>query len=260
MKKRSAFRLWLALLACMAMLMSSMSFAAATSGCQHVTMPDHSMVWYEGFENGMPAGWQTLDQDGDGYNWAFVKTSDLLWNTIFTDKSCDGEGLAVSASYLNDIYTALTPDNWLILPVQRIGEDYQLTFRYCAQDPFYPDTFGVFVSTNIAEPLNTASYVQLGSDYTTEDTYQTLTVDLSQYQNQEILIAVRHYNSYDQFIIDLDCFAMWGKGAFTPPIPSPSLPAVPKTGDESHVVLWACLMILSTIGLVAAGRKFKKAF
>lgn len=201
----------------------------------------------------MPAGWQTLDQDGDGYNWAFVKSNELIWHT--QSQSCDGNGLAVSTSFIKETVTALNPDNWLILPVQEIGKDDQLSFRYKTLDPNWPDTFGIFVSTNIAEPLNTASYVQLGSDYTMNGVYRTLNVDLSQYQNQKILIAVRHYNSYDRFVINLDCFAMWKKDAYIP-----SGPAVPKTGDESHLVLWACLMTLSAIGLVVAGKKAKSTF
>lgn len=253
MKKSFAFRMLMLLLASMTMLMSSMCCASAAGSCPHINMPGYSMSWYEGFENGMPAGWQTLDQDGDGYNWAFVKSNESIWHT--QSPSCDGNGLAVSTSFNNETMIALNPDNWLILPVQEIGKDDLLTFRYKALDPGWPDTFGVFVSTNIAEPLNTASYVQVGSDYTADGAYQTLGVDLSQYQNQEILIAVRHYNSYDQFVLDLDCFTMWKKDANIP-----SSPAVPKTGDESHLVLWACLMTLSAIGLVVAGKKSKSTF
>ena len=47
------------------------------------------------------------------------------------------------------------------------------------------------------------------------------------------------------------------------PVPQPSAPTAPtapKTGDESNIALWACLMTLSAIGLVVVGKKFKKAF
>ena len=51
-----------------------------------------------------------------------------------------------------------------------------------------------------------------------------------------------------------------GGGDPVPQPGAPTAPTAPKTGDESNLALWACLMTLSAIGLVVVGKKFKKAF
>ena len=228
--------------------------AFAQAACQHTSMPGYEMIWYEGFEEaGTPAGWQTLDLDGDGYNWAFMQHDDVLWGMTCLNMQCEGDGLAISASFINETMTELTPDNWLILPVQDIGKDYHLTFRVQAQDDDYAnDCFGVYVSADVDHPLDTSSYVQLGGDYMTPVDYETIDIDLSAYEGERILIAIRHYNSYDQFVMDFDCFAMWGKEGYTGSAP---VGALPRTGDDASLALWVCLLAAAGVGMIARRRR-----
>ena len=242
------------LAAVLLLLMSVLSCACAQAACQHTSMPGYDMIWYEGFEGaGMPSGWQTLDQDGDGYNWERVHQDDSLWGTSFLGMQCDGDGLAVSASYINENGLRLTPDNWLILPVQDIGRDYHLTFRVQAQDDNYSDDcYGVFVSTDVSHPLDTSSYVQLGSDALSPDDYETVDIDLSAYEGKQILIAIRHYNSYDMFVMNFDCFTMWGMKDEAAAVSAADLP---QTGDSSSLALWGALLALTGAGMMVARKR-----
>ena len=109
---------------------------------------------------------------------------------------------AVSFSYISDGETyeySLTPDNWLISPkvtLPATGADFHYTYMNLAAD--YPDHIGIFVSTTNTDP----SSFTLLEQYTAvpaDTVWQTRTVSLAAYAGQQVYIAIRHYNSDDNY-------------------------------------------------------------
>ena len=149
---------------------------------------------FEDCENGLPEGFTTLDEDGDGYTWG-------LWDPEYygydpgDGVQLNGTKCATSASYAN--YTALYPDNWLITPeVTLTGE---LSFYAGGQDPDYAaEVFAVYVSVGDRE------WVKISDDITATSPIQKYTFDLSEYEGMKGQVAIRHYNCYDQFRLNVD--------------------------------------------------------
>ena len=152
---------------------------------------DTIFLLQEGFETGsLPAGWTTVDSDGDGNNW--YVTSGVVHA---------GDGCVTSASWVNN--TVLTPDNWLITPaVELFGVD-TLSFWVAGQDPNYAaEHFSVYLSTTgtaISDFTTTLLYDQVSTPTMTQ-----YTVDLSPYSGQTVYIAFRHHNVTDMFRLNLD--------------------------------------------------------
>lgn len=161
-----------------------------------------------GFEDGSFMGWTNIDADGDGNVWMLCPPY-------------NGSNYAIgSESY--DV-EPLTPDNYFVSPEKySIIEGSILSFYVAAGDADWPsEHYGVAVSTT----GNTSA-----SDFTTiwEETltakgsgvrgergdsraygnWYLKTIDLSEYAGQEIYIALRHFNSVDNFWIIVDNIAL----------------------------------------------------
>ncbi len=163
------------------------------------------------FEDGWQ-GWQVIDADGDGYT----------WNRFYSTEGNIGHNGSVyimgSESYRNDIGAALYPDNYLVSPQRySISNGARISFYVCAQDADYPaEHYGVFVSTQ--STLDSDDFVKVWEGTLsakvksggkirgnrTQGTWYLKTIDLSAYAGQTIWIAIRHFNCYDQFMIDVD--------------------------------------------------------
>jgi hypothetical protein len=173
------------------------------------------------FEGGMPAGWTTIDADGDGYNW--VLGSNVGGIYLVAGASLAGTGhnasgdMICSGSYSNATYAALTPDNYLVSPAVSISNGSTFSFWACAQDASYAaEHFGVFVSDNgtsnwtaVQEWTMTAkngggvmSYGRNGNNRA-QGSWHQYTVDLSAFAGTRY-IAIRHFNCTDMFILDVD--------------------------------------------------------
>ena len=134
----------------------------------------------------MPACWNTIDADADGFTWVNI------------------EGAMHSASYDNS-YGALTPDNWLITPQFQLaaGTNYEVTWNANPQDTSWPaEHYGIFVSTTTAD---TAAFTLL-QDWTLTSAGHVPVVDLSTYAGQTIYLAFRHWNCTDMFRVAIDNF------------------------------------------------------
>jgi hypothetical protein len=147
----------------------------------------------EGFEGtGLPTGWISIDDDGDGYEW------DCDWTYPYS-----GSESAGSASYINDV-GALNPDNYLVTSQIDLTAyiNAELNFYSAAQDPDWPDEYlEVMVSTTGTNP---GDFTSVFSFTETDDTWKLRTVDLSPYDGMPIYIAFRHCNSYDNYWIKID--------------------------------------------------------
>ncbi len=163
-------------------------------GCSAIT----EFPFEEGFENGMPDCWTTIDADGDGHIW--MNTADMisLWEdpeeiTYFTHS---GNGSLASESYINHRYGALTPENYLITPAITIPTtgNYGLTF-YVANTYSYEENLTVKISTtnnDLASFTTTAIEeeeidVDLNGGEWAEKTYS-----LANFAGQTIYIAIIH--------------------------------------------------------------------
>lgn len=144
--------------------------------------------------------WDLIDNDGDGLNWQWVHDSEDAewWLSAYS-----GEGAAYSVSFVyNDSGYGghqIDPDNLMISP-EITGATY-VSFWMRADDiyEYYDDDpVGVYV---IDENGNS----EMMDCYTTWYEWEHHIVDISEYRNQNIRIALRHFNTTDMgFAVILD--------------------------------------------------------
>ena len=92
-------------------------------------------------------------------------------------------------------------DDWLVTPLAIL--DGTFSFWAAAQDGEWTDEhFAVYVSTTGNQSVD--DFTQVSEEFVASGWPQEYTVDLSSYAGQEGYIAIRHYNSYDQFAMVVD--------------------------------------------------------
>ena len=173
----------------------------------------------ENFDNGMPAGWTTVDADGDGYTWVSSMNPGNYHNAG-VDLTGTGHNASaaymISASYANGIGLVLYPDNYLVSPRVTLAAGSTFSFYASAQDESWSaEHFGVAVSDNgtsnwtmvqewtmTAKSAGKVMTVGRGGN-TRQGNWYLYTVDLSAYAGQKY-IAIRHFNCTDQFILNVD--------------------------------------------------------
>ncbi len=147
----------------------------------------------EASDYAVPAGWSSIDADGDGYTWYHLNQNPGSgnWNCH------SGYGHLTSASYSGGV---LYPDNWLISP--KVTFNGNLSFWAAGQDPSYAsEVFAVYVSTG--NPT-IDEFVKVSDDITATGEVTEYTFDLSAYAGQEGYVAIRHYNVSDMFRLNID--------------------------------------------------------
>ena len=162
---------------------------------------DAQVVYENSFETDAEiAEWAVVDNDGDGYNWE-----------IETYYAHTGNQSLTSRSYYGG---ALSPDNWLISPKVPLGG----TVKFFAMNYLssYPDVFAVYVCEG--DPTSVDDFVKISGD---EDiappaAWQEYEFDLSAYAGKEGCIAIRHYNSVDQYRLLIDDFSVLAPAAALP--------------------------------------------
>ena len=193
---------------------------------QDVPLPPVQGATTYDFEDGTMMGWTSLDADNDGYGW--VSSSDPgIYHNAGVSLAGTGhdasQAYVISGSYSNSAGIALNPDNYLIAPTQISAENgAQIQFWACAQDASYAaEHFGVAVSTTTATAAafttvqewtmtakgpqgRTAEAEQDIRGTRAQGTWYQYVVDLSSYAGQDIWVAIRHFNCYDMFILNVD--------------------------------------------------------
>ena len=153
------------------------------------------------FENdyveGRLVNWTTIDADGDTYNWTLSPTGEGYGRN-------GSNGVVMSYSYSN--YSgALNPNNYLVSPKLAItANNHYVTFYASALDETYPaDHFGLAVSTT---GTNVSDFAMLQEWTMTakQGGWHEYSVDLNSYVGQEVYIAIRHFNSQDNFCLCVD--------------------------------------------------------
>ena len=179
----------------------------------------------EGFENGLPTGWNVIDANNDGYTWCLTSAIPTTWTyyaTMTLDWYRTGTNAICSGSYINGV-GALTPDEYLVTPQMTISNGTTFSFWAAATDAGYPaDHFGVFVSdngtsnwTSVQEWTLTAKEGANGGRASRDGngaklgTWYQYSVDLSAYAGSKY-IAIRHFNCNDQYIMCVDDIEMTG--------------------------------------------------
>ena len=146
---------------------------------------------------GRLVNWTTIDADGDTYNWTLSPIGEGYGHN-------GSDGVVMSYSYSN--YSgALNPNNYLVSPKLAItANNHYVTFCAAALDEAYPaDHFGLAVSTT---GTNATDFTMLQEWTMTakQGGWHEYTVDLNSYVGQEIYIAIRHFNSQNNFCLCVD--------------------------------------------------------
>ncbi len=171
------------------------------------------LPFVESFENSSPTirYWYGIDADGDGRNWLLNYCEDWTGDgSSGPGYVRTGYGMALSQSYKSGV-GGLTPDNWLVSPIIEEGSHRSLRFGVRATSAGYDDKLAVYVidgSENvdrfIESPRNklreTIIYWAEWSDFT---------FDLAEYRGP-IRIALRHFDSRDQYAIAIDDLEVTG--------------------------------------------------
>ena len=149
------------------------------------------------FVEGRLVDWTTIDADGDTYNWTLSPAGEGYGHN-------GSDGVVMSYSYSN--YSgALNPNNYLVSPKLAItANNHYVTFYAAALDEAYPaDHFGLAVSTT---GTNATDFTMLQEWTMTakQGGWHEYTVDLNSYVGQEVYIAIRHFNSQDNFCLCVD--------------------------------------------------------
>jgi len=152
-------------------------------------------------------GWAIYDVDGDGYSWYLANNG---------RSGADDDIAFVSDSYY---YGALDPDNWLITPIINLGGTMSVWMK--SYSPSYLDTFAIYLTTDLnfneVEDFN----IPLVVKSVAPDEWTEYTADLSAYAGQQGYIAIRHFNSYDQYALLMDDFRVDGEGIMLSNVSSP---------------------------------------
>ena len=159
------------------------------------------IIFSDDFENGL-GQWTQIDADGDGFIWGLgsVKYSG------YTINSHEGSDMVCSESYDGNTSEGLYPNNYLITPQVTLGG--VVSFWAQAQDQSYPaEHFGIAVSTTSNTDATAFTTI---AEWTMEaGDWRQYTVDLSDYAGQTGYVALRHFNCYDQFFLNVDDFIIY---------------------------------------------------
>ena len=167
---------------------------------------DESLDISYSFDNDFE-GWTTINADADDHTWYHTTESDVHFVTMIPSHS--GKGHLMCESFCNIIITELYPDDYLVSPF-KIGVNERTTFGFWAamQDSTVAgEHFGVAVSTKSntsADDFTTIAEWTLTSDTRLGEKWTYFSVDLSEYANQNVWVAIRHFKSSDIFILCID--------------------------------------------------------
>ena len=189
-----------------------------TEGCSNYQVryrvKADNTLYSTSFDDGMPDGWTTFDNDDDEHNWTYNDGTKK-------GMAHSGKGCMYSASYINN-YGSMEPDNWLVSPRLELGGTMKVWLKGQDEDE-YREHFAIYLSTadnsNSKDNFVDANgklkegVVTLVPETETTNEYQEYTANLSTYSGQTGYIAIRHFNCYDEFFLVVDDFSLYNENA-----------------------------------------------
>lgn len=173
-----------------------------SGGIDCVVIPEGAES-FEGSATNLPACWESVDADGDGFSWGVIDFTGTSVNAF------EGNHIVASYSYDNSSGAALTPNNYLITPKLNIEEGNALYYGVRAIDLNFPaEKYSVVVSTTGTQVTDFTEV--LFTETLTNAAWDARMIDLSAYAGQSIYLAFRHYESSDEFAIMLDMIYLPG--------------------------------------------------
>jgi hypothetical protein len=159
-------------------------------------------ILFEDFNDGFPAGWQTIDEDGLApYNDPAVNFITDSW-VMHEDYDTLGinDSILISNSWFE---TAGTADNYIVLPALALGTyGNYISFDCKSKDQTYPDDFEILYSSSNLNDFtsNPVIFDSVGPSYWTN---YTVSLDSAGIAGETVYLAFRH-NAHDQFILEID--------------------------------------------------------
>lgn len=163
----------------------------------------------EDFENGIPACWTKIDNDGDGYNWITPAETNVAFATGYGHES---DGAAVSWSYYPTTQSSsgwdgnsLNTEDYLItsaITLPTSGE-YELSFFTASLNSTYADDLEVKISTTGTAISDFTTLIANQTISNTVQQYTEKTASLANYAGQTIYIAFVHVSN-DKFGLFID--------------------------------------------------------
>lgn len=200
-------------------------------------VPDGTVLFSEDFEDATTLSeWILADVDGDGFDWDYDNGATLT--------SHSGSGKLYSASYDNDSYTALTPDNWVFTPAFKLAQSNNyVSLWVCPQDASYAlEHYAVYVTnqdpmeltnleagcTKIAEGTLTQGYTTSSVEVKASGTWEQVIAKIpSSFDGDEVYIGVRHFDCTDMFVIVMDDLeVVKGEPSASSYVPAPQVTVV----------------------------------
>ncbi len=155
------------------------------------------------FNNGIPTGWQTIDNDNLTPNSnASVSFMTQAWNLVEnTDSLNIGDSILVATSWFQNGGTA---DDFLISPPITLGNYGNfISFDLKSIDASNPDGFEVLYSTSGTSVNDFIYNPKIYSAETVSPYWTNYSVEIEALNNQTIHLAFRHVAT-DKFVLALD--------------------------------------------------------
>ncbi|MBO7603549.1 MAG: choice-of-anchor J domain-containing protein [Bacteroidales bacterium] len=157
----------------------------------------NTYLFKDDFENGL-GNWTLFDADGDGYNWQWY---------AYEDYAHSGESFLWGYSYSSP--NSYDPDNYAFTKGITLTTNNYLSFWVRGITPYYPDHYGVFISSTAPTANNLANCVKLFEGDADNTTYEKIEISIpSEYDGQTVYIAFRHFDSYDMYYVFIDDVAV----------------------------------------------------
>ncbi len=152
-------------------------------------LPQPSIVW--DFQDGIMPDVFTLYDDGHRLNENISMMFESVWDVITYDQA---EYFAASSSWFMNPAPA---NKWMVTPLMNLSDGNMLQFDIKSQDPDYPEAMSVKLSNTTID--QSAFTHVLWSDNEVSPSFTTHTIDLSDFDGQNIYVAFI-LESYDAFI------------------------------------------------------------
>ncbi len=203
-----------------AMLIASISFAQKAQQTRTT-----NYLIEESFENGIPADWTTVDEDGDGYNWGTISN----YYDSFSPRT--GDSAAVSASF-DTLGISLNANNWMFTKAINLPAEgtYLAQWYEMSLDRNYRDSYSVYIATSTnVDDLATATPI-IAPHRAEGETWTCQTISLEDYAGQTVYIAFNHQDN-GRFMLAIDDFSVYS----IPTTPEIELISLTETGTITRV-------------------------